>query len=137
MKQHSKLRPTNPLHARKASRVTFMTSLACAGMVFYWPSQAITASEAATRFAGPISSQPLALTADDAFLAVANPDNNSVSFFDVRGDKNRKLAEVPVQIVHVLLAERVAVHFDRGVFGDRHGGRSWILGRRLVAARAA
>ena len=98
MKQHSKLRPTNPLHARKASRVTFMTSLACAGMVFYWPSQAITASEAATRFAGPISSQPLALTADDAFLAVANPDNNSVSFFDVRGDKNRKLAEVPVQI---------------------------------------
>jgi YVTN family beta-propeller protein len=53
---------------------------------------------AATRFAGPTSSQPLALTADDAFLVVANPDNNSVSFFDLRADKNRKLAEVPVQI---------------------------------------
>ena len=50
-----------------------------------------------TRFVGPTSSQPLALTADGAFLVVANPDNNTVSFFDVRGDKNRKLAEVPVQ----------------------------------------
>lgn len=51
-----------------------------------------------TRFSGPTSSQPLALTADDAFLAVANPDNNSVSFFDVRLDRNRRLAEVPVQV---------------------------------------
>ncbi len=48
-------------------------------------------------FSGPTSSQPLALTADDAFLVVANPDNNSVSFFDVRLDRNRRLAEVPVQ----------------------------------------
>jgi YVTN family beta-propeller protein len=52
----------------------------------------------ATRFAGPTSSQPLALTADDAFLAVANPDNNTVSVFDVRNDANQKLAEVPVQV---------------------------------------
>src|SRR5581483_7388125 len=50
-----------------------------------------------TRFAGPTSSQPLALTADDAFLVVANPDNNSVTFFDVRAGRNRKLLEVPVQ----------------------------------------
>jgi len=49
------------------------------------------------RFAGPTSSQPLALTADDAFLVVANPDNNSVTFFDVRGNSNRRLATVPVQ----------------------------------------
>ena len=49
------------------------------------------------RFVGPTSSQPLALTADDSFLVVANPDNNSVSFFDLRGGINRKLAEVPVQ----------------------------------------
>jgi YVTN family beta-propeller protein len=53
---------------------------------------------ALTRFAGPTSSQPLALTADGSFLVAANPDNNSVSFFDVRSDRNRKLAEVPVQI---------------------------------------
>ncbi len=38
--------------------------------------------------------QPLALTADDAFLAVVNPDNNTVGFFDTRSDVNRKLAEV-------------------------------------------
>src|SRR3954468_8473403 len=49
------------------------------------------------RFAGPTSSQPLALTADDAFLVVANPDNNSVTFFDVRGNSNRRLATIPVQ----------------------------------------
>jgi YVTN family beta-propeller protein len=52
---------------------------------------------AATQFVGPTSSQPLALTADDAFMVVANPDNNTVSFFDLRADRNRKLAEVPVQ----------------------------------------
>lgn len=56
-----------------------------------------SAAEAITRFAGPTSSQPLALTADDAFLVVANPDNDSVSFFDLRGDRNRRVAIVPVQ----------------------------------------
>ena len=98
MNHHSKPRTTHSLHADKAYRAMFVTALACAGMFIYWQGGAITASEAATRFAGPTSSQPLALTADDAFLAVANPDNNTVSFFDVRGDKNRKLAEVPVQM---------------------------------------
>ena len=55
------------------------------------------ADAATLRFSGPTSSQPLALTADDAFLAAVNPDNNTVSFFDIRSDVNRKLAEVPVQ----------------------------------------
>src|SRR5262245_39480703 len=50
---------------------------------------------AVTRFVGPTSSQPLALTADDAFMVVANPDNNSVTFFDLRNDRNRRVAEVP------------------------------------------
>jgi YVTN family beta-propeller protein len=48
-------------------------------------------------FVGPTSSQPLALTADGSFMVVANADNNSVSFFDLRNDKNRKMVEVPVQ----------------------------------------
>lgn len=52
---------------------------------------------AGARFVGPTSSQPLALTADGAYLAVANEDSNSVTIFEVRGDANRKLAEVPVQ----------------------------------------
>jgi len=55
------------------------------------------APTAISRFEGPTASQPLALTADNAFLAVANTDNNSVSFFDLRSDRNRKMAEVPVQ----------------------------------------
>ena len=50
------------------------------------------------RFTGPTSSQPLALTANDAFyIAVANPDNNTVAFRLVRNDRNRQIAEVPVQ----------------------------------------
>ncbi|MEO7651315.1 MAG: YncE family protein, partial [Bryobacteraceae bacterium] len=49
------------------------------------------------RFAGPTSSQPMSLSADGTLLAVANPDNDSVSFFDVQSDSNRKLAEVSVE----------------------------------------
>jgi YVTN family beta-propeller protein len=49
-----------------------------------------------TRFAGPTKSGPLALSADDGLLAVANLSDNSVSLFDVSDDKNVKIAEVPV-----------------------------------------
>ena len=48
------------------------------------------------RYSGPLNSQPVALSADDSLLAVCNPDNNSVSFFDVRGDANRKISEIQV-----------------------------------------
>jgi YVTN family beta-propeller protein len=53
---------------------------------------------AVKRFTGPTSSQPLALTANDAFLVVANEDNNSVTFFEVTGGATKKLAEVPVGV---------------------------------------
>src|SRR5262245_14025955 len=49
-----------------------------------------------TRFSGPTSSQPLAMDANSTLLVVANPDNNSVTFFDVDADHNRKLREVQV-----------------------------------------
>ena len=62
-----------------------------------WMRSLPVAAQPPTIFSGPTSSQPLALTADGAFLIVANPDNNTVSFFDVRLDRNRRLAEVPVQ----------------------------------------
>jgi YVTN family beta-propeller protein len=48
------------------------------------------------RFAGPTSSQPLALSANDSLLAVANPDNDSVTFFGVAGGQTNRLAEVEV-----------------------------------------
>lgn len=48
------------------------------------------------RFSGPTNSQTLALSADDNLLAVANPDNNSITLFDTRGGSNSWLAEVRV-----------------------------------------
>ncbi len=88
---------------RRASRTTVAArtlALACLGaavVATFMPDVAATTRTGAPRFAGPTSSQPLALSADDAYLAVANTDNNSVSIFDVRGDANVKLAELPVQ----------------------------------------
>ena len=41
-------------------------------------------------------SSPIALTFDGAYVWVANPDNDSVSVMNVAGDKNQKVAEVPV-----------------------------------------
>ena len=60
------------------------------------PTTPYTTPGALPRFVSSTSSQSLALTADGAFMVVANADNHSVSFFDLRADKNRKLAEVPV-----------------------------------------
>jgi YVTN family beta-propeller protein len=47
-------------------------------------------------FAGPSSSQPLALSANGTLLAVVNPDDDSVTFFDVKRDRNARLATVHV-----------------------------------------
>lgn len=52
--------------------------------------------KAVSRFAGPTASQPLALDGNGTLLTVANPDNNSVTFFDVDGDRNRRLREILV-----------------------------------------
>jgi YVTN family beta-propeller protein len=46
--------------------------------------------------AKPTNSGPLALTHNDQFLWVANPDNNSVSLFQVGGDINVKVRELKV-----------------------------------------
>jgi YVTN family beta-propeller protein len=59
--------------------------------------QAISAQIDQKRFAGPTSSQPLALSADGRLLIAANPDNDTVSIFDVQYDNNRRLAEIKVQ----------------------------------------
>lgn len=65
--------------------------------VLYFGIEALTVGAAGpARFPGPTSSQPLALSADDSLLLVANPDNNSVSLFDVSGGKTARLAEIAV-----------------------------------------
>ncbi|MBM3739631.1 MAG: hypothetical protein FJW39_28015 [Acidobacteria bacterium] len=53
-------------------------------------------AQGVTRFAGPTSSQPLALSADGNVLAVVNPDNESVTIFDVEADRNVKIGDVHV-----------------------------------------
>ncbi|MBI4469096.1 MAG: YncE family protein, partial [Acidobacteria bacterium] len=63
----------------------------------YLPGSTPRAVVQAQRFTGPTSSQPLALSADDRVLVVANPDNDSVSIFDVSLDENRRLSTVSVQ----------------------------------------
>lgn len=55
------------------------------------------AAPTVARFTGPTASQPLALTANNAYLAVVNPDNNSATFFEVQNERNKKLAEIPVE----------------------------------------
>src|SRR5689334_5816402 len=83
---------------QQLAALSFFRRAGCAlALLFAAHSPTFAADDPDARFAGPTSSQPLALTADDAFLVVANPDNNSVSFFDLRANRNRRLATVPVQ----------------------------------------
>lgn len=56
----------------------------------------VTAVQGVTRFAGATKSSPLALSGDDTLLAVVNPDNNTVSLFDVGGDRNQLLGSIDV-----------------------------------------
>lgn len=85
---------------RRAQSLLVSAEFLCLGVALVCGLNVVSAfaqSTPVTRFVGPTASQPLALTADDAFLIVANPDVNTVSFFDMRNDRNRKLAEAKVQ----------------------------------------
>ena len=84
------------LKSRAGKTSVGFTLVACA-TVALMSTGLITAQSDGSRFLGATSSQPITITADGAFIAVANPDNDSVTFFDVRNDRNRRLAEVPVQ----------------------------------------
>ena len=55
-----------------------------------------TTSAAIPGGGGPFSNQPVALSWDNSMLASCNPDNGTVSIFQVTGDANTKTAEVPV-----------------------------------------
>jgi YVTN family beta-propeller protein len=85
------------VHLRPRKWMVVIPAAGFAVAVAGWFGQRPVAAQGPTRFVGPTSSQTLALPADDSFVAVVNPDNNSVTFFDVRLDRNRRLAEVPVQ----------------------------------------
>jgi hypothetical protein len=72
-----------------------LAMLAAAGAIVHLNHKfPVVAAQPSTRFAGPTSSQPRALSADP-LLAGANPDNNSVTLFDVSG---QGLAANPVTL---------------------------------------
>src|SRR5262245_20049463 len=52
----------------------------------------------AQRAAAATYSSPIAITPDDHFVWVVNPDNNSVSVLEVAGDINLKRAEIGVGV---------------------------------------
>jgi YVTN family beta-propeller protein len=91
------IRPHGPrLRAAGAWPIALACAVVLTATVFV-VRQSPLAAQPAARFEGPTSSQPLALSASGEFLVAANPDNNSVSFFDLRADSNRRVATVPVQ----------------------------------------
>ena len=71
-------------------------ALVMAGVLWMRPGDHAVSAQTPVRFTGPTSSQPLAASADDWLLAVANPDNNSVSIFDTRNGANTRVAQVTV-----------------------------------------
>ena len=83
-----------PSGERGAIRVTalvFTLGAVLAGIVI--KQEIMIAQSAANRFAGPTSSQPLALDASGSILVVANPDNNTATLFDVAADKHTRVQE--------------------------------------------
>src|SRR4051794_27351687 len=82
------------MHARSSVSLLCTATLVAAGILL---TPALpTAHLVNGRFFGPTSSQPLALNANESLLAVANPDNDSVTLFGVIGTQLTRLAEVEV-----------------------------------------
>ncbi|MSV29943.1 MAG: hypothetical protein EXQ52_14540 [Bryobacterales bacterium] len=85
------------LNRRILSSAALPVALALlAGSVYIGRRTPLFAQALSTRFPGATSSQPLAISADGAVLVSVNPDNDTVSVFDVSQDRNRRIAEVRV-----------------------------------------
>ena len=74
----------------------FAVAVFAAGAFWLRDGGASASAQGTPRFSGPTSSGPIALSADDWLLAVANPDNNTVTIFDVRNGVNTRVGEVAV-----------------------------------------
>src|SRR5438105_2274180 len=86
------------MHRRSPSHVRLLIVVLLVGITLSsgGPIISVSALQGAARFAGSTQSGPVALSADSSLLAVANTDSNSVTLFDVGGDKNQSLGEIPV-----------------------------------------
>ena len=80
----------------RAAAIITLPMLAISAYINQNPTAVRAAGE--TRFAGPTSSQTLALNADGGILAAVNPDSNTISFFDTRPGTNQRFAEVRVGV---------------------------------------
>ena len=77
------------LQARLASVLLLATGAVAVSMLSIAP-------RAGSARASSTSSSPIAITSDDRFVWSVNPDNDSVSVFEVEGDLNQKVAEIEV-----------------------------------------
>ncbi len=83
------------MNASTLRKISVLAAIALVASTL-WLHKSLRVVSAATRFTGPMSSQTLALSADDSLLAVANPDTNSITLFDVRTASSVRLAEIRV-----------------------------------------
>ena len=81
------------MNAYFSTKCVLLSAALVAAAGIWMHNQPISVSaQSAVRFPGPTNSQPIALSADDWLLAVANPDNDTVSIFDVRNGANTRVA---------------------------------------------
>lgn len=71
-------------------------SLIALGIAVFFATSGEALAQGPKSFVGPTHSSPITLNADDTLMAVVNPDANTVTFFDVGGDKNIALGEIAV-----------------------------------------
>jgi YVTN family beta-propeller protein len=74
-----------------------LSSLFVLGLLVCWHNEErnLTVSAQVTP-GGPTSSSPIAVSPNDQFVWVVNPDNDSVSVLEVAADSNQKVAEIKV-----------------------------------------
>ncbi len=79
----------------KLAKLT-LSSLFIAGALFCWYNGDRRLSVSAQTTSGPTSSGPIAITPDNNFVWEVNPDNDTVSVFNVQNDANQKVGEIRV-----------------------------------------
>ncbi len=85
----------DPIHLSRWLALSGVTLVVVGfAMLFAVPREAV--AQGAGSFVGATHSSPITLNADDTLMAVVNPDVNTVTFFDVGGDKNVSLGEIAV-----------------------------------------
>src|SRR5262245_1584583 len=75
-----------------------VAAAALSGMTDRWSGNAPGVAKAQTNASSSTRSSPIAITSDNRFVWSVNPDNNSVSVFNVANGVNQKLVEISVGI---------------------------------------